>query len=137
MIKKPSIFKIVILCSFIIVTGCQEVLDCIAGIKPNLIEKELATGSISQHYNDNVAFEMEHADTEDYFINDLSIEGNLPPGIGNFITQNAITFNGMPTNTGEYEFIIKITVSPHTSNADGSDDMCGNVSSKHYRIIIE
>jgi hypothetical protein len=137
MIKKPLIFKIIILCSFIIVTGCQTIFDCIVGIKPDLISKELATGSAYHNYAENVIFEMEHADTGDYFITDLSIEGNLPPGIESSFTQNTITFIGIPTSPGEFEFTVKIIVSPYTPNSDETDDLCGNASSKQYKIIID
>lgn len=117
-------------------TGCETVADCIVGINPNLISKELAEGSVGKNYSDSLTFEMEHANNKDYYISDISIEGDLPPGIEKFATYDTITFSGIPTNSGEFNFTVKITVDPYIYNSDGTDDLCGNVSLENYKIII-
>ncbi len=136
--KKNKTVKIIIL-FFLLISfiNCETASDCIAGIKPNLISKELDVGAIFQHYNDTLTFEMINANTNDYLISEISVEGNLPPNINyNILNNSTINFSGIPNTKGTYAFTVKITVRPYIYNSDGTDDMCGNISSKKYKIII-
>lgn len=136
--KKSKIVKIIF--SFLLLlsfTNCDSVADCILGINPKLISKELNVGEAFYQYNDNITFEMQHATTDDYFISDILIEGNIPPNITYTLLNNhTINFSGVPETKGTYEFTVQITVHPYVNNSDGSNDMCSETSSKKYKITI-
>jgi hypothetical protein len=135
--KNKSAKVIILLLLAILLTNCDHISDCITAIKPNLISKVLNTGNVAQSYNDNITFEMANANDSDYLISDVSIDGTLPPNINySVLNNNTIVFSGYPNTWGNYQFTVKITVRPYNYNPDGSDDMCGNVSSKKYEIII-
>lgn len=136
--KKYQLAKIIILLLLIfITTSCQTIADCIDRTKPELISKELRTGVYDVMYEDNVNFEMIRGNTDEYYISSASIEGKLPPGFNySVINYNTVNFRGTPIKDGTYEFTLLITVSPHTRNEDGSDNLCGNTASKKYTIKI-
>jgi hypothetical protein len=119
-----------------IFVGCQTVTDCIIRIEPNLIEKTLKNGNISLNYNDNINLEMKGANTNDYFISTINIIGNLPKGISYYQNGNSINFGGIPTEVATTEFEVSVTVRPYLNNSDGSDNLCGNSTSRKYKIII-
>lgn len=117
-------------------TNCETIMDCISRIKPDLLSKELYFGTVDKNYNDSVTFQMIRGNTDDYFISEVSIEGNLPPNIKYIQNNKSVIFSGIPTTPGIYEFTVTITVQPYTYNSDGTDDLCGDVASKKYKIII-
>ncbi|TPG41548.1 hypothetical protein [Flavobacterium pectinovorum] len=130
--------KIILLFFFLLsFTSCETVSDCIVGIRPNLIAKELTAGIISIKYDDNITYEMLNTKTGEYGISSISIKDVLPPGINySIVNNNKINFSGIPTTRGTYEFTISITVRPSTYNDDGTDDLCGDSTSKKYKIVI-
>ena len=135
--KKIKTIQIIVLFYLLFsFSSCDSVVDCLYGISPNLISKELNACDVYHQYNDNVTFEMLNTNTNDYVISDISFDGNLPPGINYSILDNSINFTGVPDTKGTFEFTIKITVRPYVPNSDGSNNMCGDTSSKQYKIII-
>lgn len=137
--KKHIFSKVVILLVMILpFTSCETVLDCITGKKPNLISKELSTGSTYIGYNDNITFEMKKAKTEDYIISSVSIDGNLPSGINYSVVDNSkVNFKGTPNKSGTFEFTVTIYVRKSAYNEDEKDDLCENGSSQKYKIVIK
>ncbi|WP_264543554.1 MULTISPECIES: hypothetical protein [Flavobacterium] len=90
-----------------------------------------------QQYNDNITFEMENTSTDNYYISDILIEGNLPPGINyKKFNSNGINFYGAPNTTGTYSFTVKIKARPNYST-DGSTEMCDNIASNNYSIKVD
>lgn len=135
--KKHQLSKIIILLLLMfIAASCETISDCIDRIKPELISKELRTGVYDVLYEDNVNFEMIRANSNDYFISSISIEGKLPPGINySVVNNNTVNFKGTPIRDGTYEFTISISVLPY-NNENGTDDLCGDTTSKKYTIKI-
>lgn len=130
--------KSILVLLFFSLSSCESVSDCILGIKPELVEKTFPNGNTFQHYHESIAFNMKHANTKDYFINEVSIEGKLPPGVNYSIDDlSTIILNGNPNTSGTYDFKFKITVRPYIYNEDGSDNLCGNVAENDYRITID
>lgn len=137
--KKNIIFRLS--CLFFILisfTNCDEnTTDCLLGIRPKLISKEMNPAVAFQQYNDNIIFEMENTNTDNYHISDIVIEGNLPPNINyKKFNSNAINFYGAPNTTGTYSFTVKIKAQPNYSD-EGSDNMCENIASNNYTIIVD
>ncbi|WP_300569617.1 hypothetical protein [Flavobacterium sp.] len=135
--KKNKTFKIITL-FFLLITfsGCDSIIDCIAGIRPELVAKDLNVGINHHSYTETVTFEMLHDDTTDYYISDVLIKGNLPPNINYSTSGQVLTFNGVPNVTGTYEFTVEITVKPYTYNEDGGDNLCSSTATKNYKITI-
>jgi hypothetical protein len=111
-------------------------MDCISRIKPVLLSKELIVGTVNKNYNNSVTFQMIRGNTDDYLISEVSMEGNLPPNIKYIKNNSSLNFSGIASTPGIYEFTVIITVRPYTYNSDGTDDLCGDVASKKYKIII-
>ncbi len=137
--NKTTVFKLSFLFFIpIIFTNCDKnSTDCLLGIRPNLISKEMSTAVAFQQYNDNITFEMENTSTDNYYISDILIEGNLPPGINyKKFNSNGINFYGAPNTTGTYSFTVKIKARPNYST-DDSTEMCDNIASNNYSIKVD
>lgn len=123
--------------SVFIFTGCETIIDCITGINPKLVPKDLAYGHLNQRYSEDVVFEMDNASAGNYYIDGADIAGDLPPGISCSISgSDTIHFQGKPTKAGACRFKVKISVNSNLNNSDGSADMCNSVASKEYMIIM-
>ena len=135
--KKNKAFKIITLFFLLITfTSCNSIVDCVAGSRPDLVSKDLSIGTIHHSYNETITFEMLHEVTEDFYISNVSIKGNLPPNVNYSNLSRDINFSGVPNVSGTYEFTVEITVKPYTYDEDGSDNMCSDTTSKNYKITI-
>jgi hypothetical protein len=117
--------------------SCVTVFDCIIGTKPKLISNDLYNGHVAYNYEENILFEMGNGNTSDYFISDVSIQDNIPPGLDYVVTTtNTIKIFGTPTIAGTFDFGITIIVEPNNYNTDDSDQLCEDISTKRYQIVI-
>lgn len=134
--KSKAITLIISFFLLIIFSGCNSIVDCIAGSRPDLVSKELSIGAIHQSYTETITFKMLHEITDDFYISDVLIKGNLPPNVTYSRLGRDINFSGVPNVRGTYEFTVEITVKPYTYDEDGSDNMCSDTASKNYKITI-
>src|SRR5689334_18631983 len=107
--KKNKAVKIITL-FFLLITfsGCDSIIDCVAGSRPDLVSKDLSIGTIHHSYTETITFEMLHEITDDFYISDVLIKGNLPPNVNYSDLGNTITFSGVPNVRGTYEFTVEI-----------------------------
>lgn len=137
--KKNTTFRLLFL-FFILISfnNCDDkTTDCLFGIRPKLVSKEMNTAVAFQQFNDNITFEMENTSTDNYYISDILIEGNLPPGINyKKFNSNGINFYGAPNTTGAYSFTVKIKARPNYSTV-GTTEMCDDIASNNYTIKVD
>ncbi|WP_281234749.1 hypothetical protein [Flavobacterium gelatinilyticum] len=135
--KKHKFSKIVLLFfTLLLLTNCEKTADCILGRSPNLIAKELRNGAVSTDYNENIAFEIKNENVSNYMISSLSIDG-LPKGINYGVIDNRIiNLKGVPVASGTYEFKVTITVEPIDYDEEIGDNLCGDTTTRSYKIKI-
>lgn len=134
---KESNFLKVLMLLFFSLSSCDKAVDCVLGIKPNLLFKDLKNGAVYDFYNDSMTFEMVNTNRSNFYISELSMDGSLPPNIKyELINDRTIDISGIPTNKGTYEFTFTIRVSENQPSSNGKDGMCTNISSEKYKIII-
>lgn len=128
--KKNGIF----LLSFLLLS-CESIVDCLLKIEPYLEDKNLSNGIVMQSYNDFIVVGIQNGNDENYWIDSVTIEGNLPTGVSSSYDYRKITFSGTPTVAGVYNFNVKIIVVDNNDDTN-NDNLCGNTVSKSYQITI-
>lgn len=124
-----------ILLAILLSFSCETVVDCLLKINPYIEDKNLSYGNTMQSYEDFIIVRVENAADENYTINTISIEGDLPPGISSTYNDRKISFTGIPTQFGTFNFKVTVVLvdnDPTTNN----DDLCGNTTSKSFQITI-
>jgi len=137
-LKKYSFTIIYSIALLLISCDADTIETCLAGIRPELEEKELVDGQKSFPYLDNITVNIQNAANSDYFIESTEIiNENLPNGITYNVSDRTITFTGTPTENGDFEFGVRVLVRPYIFETAGSDNLCSNESNRVYRIKIK
>ena len=107
--------------------------DCIENPKPKLPDRDLKIGNLGAVYNDElIAFLMDRPNFDGYNY-DFKIDGSLPEGIEVNISHRTLFFEGVPKQTGTYNFTIHVKVDV---SSDTTDFCNNNKSSKEYTLVI-
>ncbi|MGC4041637.1 MAG: hypothetical protein QM710_12845 [Flavobacterium sp.] len=144
---KNTLRKIYILLfsvSAFLLSGCSELIDCVASARPNLHSKNLATGTVGGSYTDFLEADITnepHDNDYDYF---FSVHGNLPPGMTYYEQGRKVFFTGTPSQAGTFSFKVTLTVDPPDSFSNGgfwndSNRICfdDDTITKEFTIVIQ
>ena len=94
------------------------------------------SGMLYQNYSETITYEVKNANTANYHISELSLEGNFPPNFNYTYAGDTITFTGLPNISGTYEFTVKISVAPNVTDTVGANSLCGTTDYETYKIVI-
>lgn len=132
-----TITKFVIFIGVILSFGCDEIVECLLKIEPEIHTEPLQTGATYSEYFDTITAEVKNDANDndyDYF---FEIRGALPPGITYDINYREIVFYGIPTEAGIYRFEVKLTVELNTYDEYDPSPTCGDSISEPFEIRIQ
>jgi len=103
-----------ILCFMLSLTlsGCSELMDCVASARPNIHSKTLQMGHVGINYDDFIQADVTNDPNDDNYDYYFSVSGNLPPGMTYREHGRKVYFSGVPTQSGIYTFKVELTVDP-------------------------
>jgi hypothetical protein len=130
------VYKTVIVLFTFIFLDCEKIFDCAINRKPELEEKALKFGNTGLSYNENIKVSIKNRDNDDYLIDNIKINGNLPEGVNYDINSLTIVLSGNPTKNGEYNFEIVAVVKNKNINANEGNGLCNDTSKKVYTITV-
>lgn len=136
MMKFKAILTPFLLSSLLLFTNCDNLSECLRDISPDLKPKELMSGMLYQNYSETITYEVKNANTANYHISELTLEGNFPPNFNYTYAGDTITFSGLPNTVGTYEFTVKITVALNITDTEGANNLCGTTDYETYKIVI-
>ena len=139
-----NLYFILITLSALLVSGCAELIDCVASARPNIHSKNLATGNFGLPYSDFIEADVTNEPNDDAYIYYFSVDGNLPPGMTYREQNRRITIFGTPTMSGSFTFRVNLTVDPpdyydgNNGFWDDSNQICfsDDSTSKEFTIVI-
>lgn len=135
---------IILLFSFFSLTNCEDIVDCIINVRPELADKALATGSFDNYYYDRITAQIKNEPRDNDYEYYFNVVGKLPRGIEVIYYDREVVFEGTPLETGRFSFEIFLEVNPYynTYNYDGNgnayydDALCTDNTSKLYTLIV-
>ena len=135
---------LVLLLSFSIFTSCENVIDCIINVRPELSDKKLAIGGVNQYYSETIHAQIKNEPKDnayDYFFN---VSGNIPDGLEVVYEYRKVIIEGVPLKSGRYRFTVYLDVDAPNGyyyDEDGNerydDALCSDSTSKTYTIAIK
>jgi len=63
------------------ITGCQELIDCIINVSPELPDKTFKTGKVGELYHDELLAGINNQPNDDDYNYYFDFSGNLPEGL--------------------------------------------------------
>ncbi|UPT69832.1 MAG: hypothetical protein M0D53_11885 [Flavobacterium sp. JAD_PAG50586_2] len=126
----------------LLLSGCSELIDCVASARPDLHSKPLNTGTVGINYSDFVDADITNEPDDNAYDYFFQVDGNLPAGITYHEQGRKVFFTGVPTVAGTYTFDIRLTVDPpHYEDWgwNGGNRVCfgDDTITKEFTIVIQ
>ncbi|WP_406683619.1 hypothetical protein N1F78_13135 [Seonamhaeicola sp. MEBiC1930] len=136
-------FPIVLTFSFFLFTGCEDVLECIINIRPELENKSLVHGHVDEFYFESISAEIKNEPNDNVYDYYFSVSGNIPEGIELFYDYREVVFEGIPKETGRFTLRVSLTAEAiveyyydEFGNEYYHDPLCSNNTSRVYTLVI-
>ncbi|TYA78749.1 hypothetical protein [Seonamhaeicola marinus] len=129
--------------SFFAFTACDDVVDCIINVRPELKNKELDHAHVDEYYFETVSAEIKNETRDndyDYF---FRVSGDLPRGLDVIYERRKVVFEGIPREPGRYTIRVHLEVEAFNEyyfdeygNERYHDPLCSNNTSKVYTLVV-
>lgn len=128
--------------SALLLSGCSELIDCVASARPNLHSKNLYNGSVGLNYSDFIEADITNEPDDNAYDYFFQVDGNLPVGLTYHEQGRRVYFTGVPTVAGTYTFNVRLTVDPPNYEDwgwNGGNRICfgDDTTNKEYTITIQ
>lgn len=125
-----------------LMSGCSELIDCVASARPDLHSKALNTGKVGINYSDFIDADITNEPDDNAYDYFFQVDGNLPVGMTYHEQGRKVFFTGVPTVAGSYTFRVRLTVDPpHYEDWgwDGGNRICfgDDTITKEFTIVIQ
>ena len=122
--------------SFTLINSCDDIIDCIIQKNPVLNDKDLKAGILNEFYSDYISAEIENEPNDDSYTYYFFVSGNLPDGLESYVDNRKVVFEGVPLETGTFEFKIELNVGGSGREGSETNGLCADSTSKKFTIII-
>jgi len=136
--------KFLVLISFLTLFSCQDILECVINVRPDLPNKSLSLAQTDSYYFDSIKAEVKndpHDDGYDYY---FSVYGDFPEGLEYYIDYRTLVIEGFPEEEGSFNFTIQVTVEAYEDyyydddgNLIDNDNLCTDTTQKDYTIRVQ
>ena len=136
---------IILLVSFLSFTNCEDVVDCIINVRPELQDKVLAIGFVDELYFESISAEVKNDAQDNNYDYYFNVSGALPEGIEVYYdTYREVTFEGVPKESGRFRITVSVEVVDLNAyyiddfgNERFDDKLCEDYTSKTYVLAIK
>lgn len=136
---------ITLLVFFFSLTNCEDVVDCIINVRPELQDKVLAIGFVDELYFDSLSAEVKNDPQDNNYEYYFNVTGRLPKGIEVYYdTFREVTFEGVPKESGRFRITVSVEVVALDAyyyddfgNEIFDDNLCEDYTSKTYVLAIK
>lgn len=133
---KKQLF-LLLLCSFIMFSGCDNILDCVTNKRPQIHDADFKSGQTGIYYYQEVTTEIKNEPRDNDYDYYYELYGELPEGIQMFVNFRTVSFEGTPEVEGRFYFTLELYVEPAFSEDGFEEAMCSDFTSKDFSISIE
>lgn len=129
-----------LLFSVLAFSSCEDIIDCIFNVSPELPNKDLQVGYLNDFYSDEIKAEINNEPRDDDYAYYFDIYGDLPQGLEVFYDFRTVIIEGTPQESGVYNFTIALSVDPPVyydyETDEYYDPLCSDSTSRGYSITI-
>lgn len=96
--------------AFFSILSCDDILECIVNVNPEINETSLEPGRINEPYYDRITAEINNEVADDFYEYFFEVVGDLPTGIEIEYRFREIRFYGIPEETGDFRLLVTLTI---------------------------
>lgn len=135
--KSTQLFKICLIASFaFLFSGCDEILECVFNINPEINQKQLIIGVVGERYRDRITAQINNEVNDndyDYF---FDVIGELPPGIFVEFNRRSVDIFGTPEESGVYRFQVELFVERFDINGFDGSPTCSESTIREFDLQV-
>ena len=135
--KSTQLFKICLIASFaFLLSGCDEILECVFNINPEINQKQLVIGVVGERYRDRITAQINNEVNDndyDYF---FDVIGELPPGIFVEFNRRSVDIFGTPEESGVYRFQVELFVERFDINGFDGSPTCSESTIREFDLQV-
>ena len=116
--------------------GCDEIIECVFNINPEINDKQLVIGVVGERYRDRITAQINNEVNDndyDYF---FDVFGELPPGIFVDFNRRSIDIFGIPEESGVYRFQVELFVERFDINGLDGSPTCSESTVREFTIQV-
>ncbi len=135
-----ALFLLVSLFTF---SGCEDIVDCIINVRPELRNDDLDRAYLDEYYFDAVTAEIKNEPNDNDYDYYFSVSGRVPRGIDVIYERRRVVFEGVPREKGTYTIKVSLEVEALNGyyyddfgNERYDDPLCSDNTSKTYTLVV-
>ncbi|GAA4973780.1 hypothetical protein [Algibacter aquimarinus] len=136
---------LILLTLFFSSTNCENILDCIINVRPELKDKTLEIGFVDGNYYDNITAQINNEARDNNYDYYFDVSGRLPRGIVvDYDTYREVILRGVPKESGRFRFTVSLEVVALNEfyyddfgNEVYDDPLCTDTTSRTYVLVIK
>ncbi|MBT8253110.1 MAG: hypothetical protein HKN00_04250 [Flavobacteriaceae bacterium] len=145
MFKRQHIYLLsCLLSALILLNSCEEIVEeilvgCNSYNYPVLVEKQLKDGKVNVFYSDHVWAEIKNDPQDDSDYNyHFNVSDGLPDGMNWFVEGRRVIFEGTPTESGSFGFMVEVwaEVNEEWLYTEDIPELCTEYASEGFTIYI-
>lgn len=121
--------------------SCEDILDCVIGRSASLPNKSFQVGIENIFYSDYISAEVKNDPDDENYDYYFDLYGDLPEGLDYYVDNRLLIIEGVPTESGYFEFTVHLMVDGpiYYDYEDDTyhDPLCSESDSMTYGIVIE
>ncbi len=129
---------LLIFLSVLTFSSCGDVLDCVFNVRPELHEKNLAVGFVSEHYSEIITAEIKNEPNDDDYDYYFDVTGRLPEGIiVSYNRYREVVLKGIPIKSGRFTIEVFLEAIPKEDYGRINGPLCSDHTSRTYVLTIK
>ncbi|GAA3604156.1 hypothetical protein Q4Q39_09560 [Flavivirga amylovorans] len=119
-------------------SGCDDALDCIFNVRPDLHDKTLALGFVDEYYSEIITADIKNEVNDNDYDYYFDVTGRLPEGIEVFYNRRReVVIKGTPVEAGRFNIEVYLEVTPYyDEHGRINGPLCSDNTSNSYLLVI-
>ncbi|RZN80647.1 MAG: hypothetical protein EVB11_11360 [Winogradskyella sp.] len=132
--KSKSTF--LFLCSFLMLLSCDEALECLFGVNPEINETSISSATMGENYFQRITAEVDNDANDNSYDYFFDIIGDFPVGVDAVFFARSIEIIGVPEETGAFDFTVYLYVERFEDGYYDSSPTCNDSVSRDFTLFV-
>ncbi|WP_299114357.1 hypothetical protein [uncultured Winogradskyella sp.] len=126
----------ILLFSFLALLSCDEALECLFGVNPEINETSISSATLDENYFQRITAEVDNAANDNSYDYFFDIIGDLPLGVDAVFFARSIELIGVPEETGAFEFTVFLSVERFEDGYYDSSPTCNDSARRDFTLFV-
>jgi len=123
---------------FLLLLSCNDLLECIIQIDPEIDQTSIKTAVVDQPYSQIISAHVKNDPADDFYEYFFDVYGSLPDGMNIEYNFRSIEIYGIPQQSGSFRFTVEVRIGAYDDGNDfDPDPTCSGVAERTFTLRVE